>query len=293
MSGFTFTATPRVRSWGRVLIEGPPGAGKSHNARLAAEAFAHLGWEGRTAVMAIVTEATGAFPDLPVLTLGEPFSPERFAEAIGAALHAGAGALIIDSLSAEWSGLGGVRDQVDRAARDRTRSEAWQAMSARHARLLDRIHSTPVHIVATVRRLDMDDQFAEQSKGLAYDFGFAVALEASQAARVSKSGLPARPDGPDLARHASERPDSTWWSEIAAEHAVGVETTTKAQRDTFAALWAIGRKQNAKALHDIASRRGVNSDAAAFRWTTSASAEQAQNLIDELESALGLNGVSS
>jgi hypothetical protein len=65
--------------------------------------------------------------DFDVMMLEPPHRPERYLEAARAAQDAGYGALVIDSFSSEWRGVGGVLDWMDEeleAAVERQRANA-------------------------------------------------------------------------------------------------------------------------------------------------------------------------
>ena len=88
----------------RVLLQGPSGAGKTFSALLMAYGLTN-DW---STVAIIDTENHAAdlyahLGDYQVLTLEPPFTPERYIEALATCELAGAKAVILDSLSAEWT----------------------------------------------------------------------------------------------------------------------------------------------------------------------------------------------
>ena len=92
--------------------------------------------------------------DFDVLNLEAPYSPERYIEAIHAAESAGYNVLIIDSITHEWSGVGGCLELVDDVARARYKGNSWSAwndITPRHRALLDAILRSPMHVIVTLR----------------------------------------------------------------------------------------------------------------------------------------------
>lgn len=136
----------------RLALSGPSGSGKTYGALLLAK-----GMGGRTAV--IDTERGSAslyshIHDFDALDLDPPYAPERFIEAVHAAERAGYEVLVIDSITHEWSGVGGCLELVDEIARARYKGNSWSAwndITPRHRAFLDAILRSPMHIIATMR----------------------------------------------------------------------------------------------------------------------------------------------
>ena len=68
---------------------------------------------------------------------------------------AGYDVLILDSLSHEWAGTGGVLQIVDEATAQSSNKNAftsgWSVGGPLHNQLMDRINSSTIHIIATMR----------------------------------------------------------------------------------------------------------------------------------------------
>lgn len=136
----------------RLGITGPSGAGKTWGALKVAK-----GLGGSIAV--IDTERGSAslythLTDFDVLELNPPYTPERFIEAIRAAETAGYETIIVDSITHEWSGVGGCLELVDQIAAAKFRGNSWSAwneITPRHRALLDAILRSPAHIIVTMR----------------------------------------------------------------------------------------------------------------------------------------------
>ena len=148
-----FRKAERKRARARIAIEGPSGSGKTFSSLLFAS-----GLGGKIAL--IDTEQSSSeleagkpgIPPFDVLVLDAPYSPERYIQAIEAAEKAGFDCLIIDSLSHEWNGEGGILDDHARMVKMGKNSfAAWKDLTPRHNKLIQKILESPLHIVATMR----------------------------------------------------------------------------------------------------------------------------------------------
>lgn len=84
-------------------------------------------------------------------------SPESYAQVIQDAVAWGYSALVIDSITHEWTGRGGILEQVDALKGDgkgRATDNAWASMTPRHNRFLQAIRACPIHLIATCRVKD-------------------------------------------------------------------------------------------------------------------------------------------
>lgn len=133
----------------RMALMGISGSGKTYTALQIASALG-----GKTAVVDTERGSASKYADLfefDVLEL-EKFSPTHYIEAVQAAEDAGYDNLIIDSLSHEWSGAGGILEIHDKAAKDTKDSfRAWGSVTPQHNRVLDKILASRCHIIATMR----------------------------------------------------------------------------------------------------------------------------------------------
>src|SRR5690606_6811604 len=83
-----------------------------------------------------------------VLTLNEPYSPERYIEAIKTCENASMEVIIIDSITHEWSGKGGclqIHEQLGGRFQD------WAVVTPRHQAFIDAILGSSCHVITTVR----------------------------------------------------------------------------------------------------------------------------------------------
>lgn len=157
-----FKKAERKRSFLRLGLTGPSGSGKTFGALLIAK-----GIGGKIAV--VDTESGSAslyshITDYDVLELAPPYRPERFIECIEAAEKAGYTTLIIDSLSHEWSGKGGVLEMVDDVAKAHTRGNTWAAwgiLTPRHRAMIEAILRAKMHVICTLRSKTESTQVEE------------------------------------------------------------------------------------------------------------------------------------
>lgn len=147
-----FEKAMRKKAKLRLALTGPSGAGKTYSALVICKSMG-----GKTAVIDTEKGSASLYSnefDFDVLELDPPFSPERFIEAIAAAEAAGYDNLVIDSISHEWSGVGGCLDDLDTIAKTKFKGNthaAWSALTPRHRKFLDSILRVNCHVVATMR----------------------------------------------------------------------------------------------------------------------------------------------
>ena len=147
----------------RLALSGPSGSGKTLSALLLAK-----GIGGRIAVIDTERDSASLYaesvsvgggrkidtPEFDSLNLSAPYSPERYIDAIKAAADAGYSVLIIDSITHEWSGVGGCLELVDDIAKARFRGNSWSAwneVTPRHRAFVDAILQSPIHVIVTMR----------------------------------------------------------------------------------------------------------------------------------------------
>jgi len=148
----------------RLAIDGPSGSGKTFTALNLAK---HMGW--RTLLVDTEHRSSERYADefdFDILDLNPPFSPDRYIEAISLAEAEGYDVVILDSLSHEWFGTGGILEMVDEEmVRQRTTQSmlGWKAVTPKHTKLLERLIRNNVHIISTMRSkqeysIDKDDK---------------------------------------------------------------------------------------------------------------------------------------
>lgn len=154
----SFTFTPALRRNTHILIAlaGASGSGKTFSALELATGLAGDG-EGRN-IAVIDTEAGRAlhYADrfkFDHCDMGPPFTPARYREAIEAAEAAGYAVIVIDSMSHEHAGEGGLLEMAEaELAKPNMRSPAnWAAPKAAHKRMMNRFLQCRSHLIFCLR----------------------------------------------------------------------------------------------------------------------------------------------
>jgi hypothetical protein len=84
-----------------------------------------------------------------VLQLSKPFTPERYIKAIEVCENASMEVVIIDSVSHEWEGSGGILDLHGNMPGNSFTN--WAKMTPRHNAFVQKILESPCHIICTIR----------------------------------------------------------------------------------------------------------------------------------------------
>jgi AAA domain len=157
MSIVTFTKAQRKNTHVLLSILGMSGSGKTYSAILIARGL--VGPQGKVAMLdtesgrgLIYANMAGGFDHAD---LTAPYTPERYIEAIKAAESSGYDALIIDSASAEWEGIGGTLELADsgtsKDGKALTGLIKWSQPKARHKRWIQALLNTRMHLILCLR----------------------------------------------------------------------------------------------------------------------------------------------
>lgn len=150
MAGFQKAKKEKISL--KILLAGASGSGKSYSALRLANGIANK-MNGKVA--AIDTEAgriryyANEF-EFDEMQLEEPYTPEKYIEAIDTAVSEGYDVLIIDSITHEWAYI---LDQVDKMPGTNSYTK-WGKLTPRHNKFIEKIIQSPIHIIATVRGKD-------------------------------------------------------------------------------------------------------------------------------------------
>lgn len=140
----------KQRSKLRLGIAGPSGSGKTYSALLLASGMTK--WDK----IALIDTENGSgelYSDLGeynVITLSAPFTPERYIQAIRACENAGMEVIIIDSVTHEWDGEGGLLDVHSKMMGNSFTN--WAKITPRHNAFIQAITSSSCHVITTVRK---------------------------------------------------------------------------------------------------------------------------------------------
>lgn len=133
----------------RLALTGVSGAGKTYSALMMAQQLGK-----RVAVIDSERGSASLYADrfefdAQDLTL---HSVDMYRRAIKEAASAGYDVLVVDSLSHEWAGRGGVMETVDEKMKtERSKFAAWNGPSQQHNTLIDDLLMYPGHVIVTMR----------------------------------------------------------------------------------------------------------------------------------------------
>lgn len=185
----------------RLALTGVSGAGKTYSALLMAT---QLGKK-----VAVIDSERGSASlyadrftfDHQDLSL---HSVDMYRRAIKEAAAAGYDVLVVDSLSHEWAGRGGVLETVD-AKKEKSSFNAWNGPSQAHASLVDDLLMFPGHVIVTMRSKTeyvLEEYVKDgrkvqvpkkvglapvQREGVEYEFTVLLSLDKSGSVTVEKS----------------------------------------------------------------------------------------------------------
>ncbi len=140
----------RKRSKIRLALQGSSGSGKTMSALYIARGLT-TDWPK---IVVIDTENHSAelyahLGKYNVLNISEPFTPEKYIEAIKLCEQAGMEVIIIDSISHEWEGPGGILSIHSNMAGNSFTN--WGKLTPRHNAFIQAMLQSPCHIVGTIR----------------------------------------------------------------------------------------------------------------------------------------------
>lgn len=183
----------------KMAIQGPSGSGKTMGALLIAYGLCN-DW---TKIAVIDTENHSSelyahVGNFQVLHLSAPFSPERYIEAIKTCEKEGMQVIIIDSISHEWEGLGGILETHSQMTGNSYTN--WSKLTPRHNAFVQNVLQSPAHIIGTIRSKQqyiLSDKNGKQvpekvgmkgvtRDGMDYEFTLVLELDMKNQAMTSK-----------------------------------------------------------------------------------------------------------
>lgn len=146
-----FKKAKREQVWLKVLLTGPSGSGKSYSALRVAKGIAdkcgsriaYIGTEGSRDLY-----YSNEF-DYDLLQIEEPYTPEKYIEAIDEAIKAQYQVVVIDSISHEWLEINRIHDRMPGNS-----FTNWGKLKPRHEAMTEKILYSPVNIISTARGKD-------------------------------------------------------------------------------------------------------------------------------------------
>lgn len=134
----------------KMAIQGPSGSGKTIGALLIAFGLTK-DWS-KIAVIDTENHSAALYAHLgpfSVVNVAAPFYPEKFTKAIKMCEQAGKEVIILDSISHEWEGAGGILEIHSNMTGNSF--TAWGKLTPRHNAFVQAILQSPAHIIGTVR----------------------------------------------------------------------------------------------------------------------------------------------
>ena len=186
MAGFKKAVREQV--WIKVLLSGASGSGKSYSAlKLATGIAKKCGGE----IAYIGTEGSrdkyysNEF-SYDLLQLEDPYTVDKYMQAIDMAVEGGYKVLIIDSMSHEWKWLNDTHDKMPGNS-----FTNWGKLKPKHRLFMDKVLNSPIHIIATARGKDdwvLEDKNGkqvpkkvgmgqQQDKDIAYEYTVSLMIE--------------------------------------------------------------------------------------------------------------------
>lgn len=135
----------------RLGLSAVSGGGKTYSALLLAKGLVGS-WE-KIAVIDTENESASLYShlgDYNTIVLSSPFTPERYIEAIKTCEDAGIECIIIDSITHEWDGKGGILEIHNQMVGNSFTN--WSSLTPRHQKFIDAILHSKCHVITTVRR---------------------------------------------------------------------------------------------------------------------------------------------
>ena len=148
----TFKRAERTQQKIKIGLQGPAGSGKTRGALALAR---ELVPNGKVALIDTENGSASLYSDeyvFDTVELSPPFLSEKYEQAIDMAVELGYDVLVIDSLTHQWAGEGGIlarKDQTDKKGGNSYTN--WGAFTKEHNRFVSKVLHAPIHIIATLR----------------------------------------------------------------------------------------------------------------------------------------------
>lgn len=198
----TISQATRPKMWGRAMISGPSGAGKTWTSLSLAQALADGG-----KVLLIDTEKESALTyadsfEFDHLPWRPPYDPSELTQTLKE-LGDGYTVVVIDSLSKFWRGVGGTLDIAD------GKFGGWRAARPAQEAMIEAVLHLPAHVILAVRskmayaveeqngkqKVSRMGLAPQQDDDLMYEMNVAFDIDLDHRLTVSKSRTPAVPVG--------------------------------------------------------------------------------------------------
>lgn len=188
----------------KMAIQGPSGSGKTEGALALASNFMP---HAKILVIDTENDSASLYADryeFDTITLSSPYASERYQSAMSAAVSGGYDFLIVDSLTQQWDGDGGIlrrKEAADRVTGSNGYAN-WAKFTPEHTRFVEFIKNLPVHTICTMRSkqdyiLETNEKGKQQPRkvgmapiqrdGLEYEFTLVFDVNMNHMATASKN----------------------------------------------------------------------------------------------------------
>lgn len=216
----------------KIAVTGPSGSGKTYSALLMAKAMgkkiAVVDTENKSASL---YAGKDNLPEFDSCDLEPPYTTDKYIAAIKAAVDAGYDVLIIDSISHQWAGEGGVlqkKERLDSQPGSNSYTN-WGKLTPEQERFKSAILHADIHLIVTMRSkqdhaLVIDNQSGKtkvqklglapiQRDGMEYEFTSVFDIAMNHDASVSKDRTSLFPvDQPFRISEATGKAFMSWLS---------------------------------------------------------------------------------
>jgi hypothetical protein len=134
----------------KMALQGPSGSGKTMSSLLVA--YGLCGDWDKIAIIDSENQSADLYAQLGgynVLGISAPFTPEKYIEAIQLCEKEGMEVIILDSISHEWEGIGGILDIHSNMTGNSFTN--WGKLTPRHNAFVQTILQSKAHIIGTIR----------------------------------------------------------------------------------------------------------------------------------------------
>jgi hypothetical protein len=191
------TATKKQQK-ARIALQGPSGAGKTYSALLMAYGLCS---DWGKIVLIDSERGSGSLcshlGNFSTIQLSAPYTPEKFSDSLELAAKAGKEVIILDSLSSEWDGWGGILQSL---SAEQVKPNGLSEVLPRHHLMMYELELSPCHLIATLRTKEdyvvverNGKQALEkvglkpiQNQSITYDFNTVLNLDMHHKATASK-----------------------------------------------------------------------------------------------------------
>lgn len=148
-----FQKAERTQAKVKLGIQGPSGSGKTDGALSIATVIA--GKDGKIALADTENASASLYSDrysFDTVNIAPPYLSSKYEEVIDAAVAADYNVLVIDSISHQWDGDGGILARKEAAdARGGNSWTNWRPFTKEYNQFVGKILSAPIHIIVTMR----------------------------------------------------------------------------------------------------------------------------------------------